>query len=390
MRIQILALGLFILVLTMLVGTPDFIRSSVTEATPLHTASDLNASVRHIRATHTYTEPSGQVVSQQGIEFWLDTSNGNARYEEKDASGQVELVEIQSGLVYSTYLPKQGIAETMIASDGNAGFLQNVEQAVLDNQDRMQLPPDQSGILTNDIVDGQTATVFSGGRWEGGTEIVDEVRAWVSTESGLTLKEVAYDRDQAGSLQEVERKTIAYHMDQQVSRSQLPANLFDTSVPAAQYPYRGTQRYQAATSATSFQEFQTYWLGPTYGAVPLFAITHDEEMDGTTRLSSVDVTYAHPFIDGMQSSVEQISITQESIVTAGERPQGGDPGGGQLSESVTVNGRQALLYDNGHGDVQVELNMEGTLVAVSASTRDQALRAAAHLRKLNDCPPPSP
>jgi hypothetical protein len=221
---------------------------------------------------------------------------------------------------------------------------------------------------------------------------ISAIDAYLDKTTGLPLKEVAYGTGSTGALQELEIHQVTYTGVERLTRSRAPAGLFSVASPTG---WSSTvSRYLTPATARGFGEFDLYWLGPGYGGLPLFGITHDEVLRTPTlsrpvggpvssplpmRHSSVAVLYAHPFVNGRQVP-GQISVVQGPPPTAEDlarRQQLPAPG---KWEPVSIGGR---LYTDPDGHAQVELTIGRTFVTVHGADRSQVLQAAQALRRLN-------
>lgn len=171
-----------------------------------------------------------------------------------------------------------------------------------------------------------------------------------------------------------------------MARVQRPADAFATATPANWA--RTVLRALTEASACTFQEFDLYWLGPSYGGLPLSGSSHDEavraagSLRGAGRASSIAVVYAPPVVGGPRAP-GQLSLIQRPPLTADETASRDRPGALGKGEPLTVAGQQATLYTTGGGTIQLELDMGRTFATIDGVDRGQVLQAAQALRRLN-------
>lgn len=333
----------------------------------------------YVQTDHVYETPQGAAKHRRATEFWLDTTTGDARFHEKDLAGTYEVIYVRSGRTYTRYFPLEKRALTQIAADDRAPFLTAVQDMMLGY--KAKLAQGEVRAAGRQAVDGKAAVKVER---RGLPAAVSAVDAYLDEASGLPLREVGYRLSSAGQIEQVETHQLTHKRDERLPRSQVPANHFAVATPAGWAST--TARYLTPATAASFRQYDLYWLGPSYGGLPLFGITHDEVVRPAgpppSRSSGVAVLYAHPFSDGRRQPGD-LSVVQgppPSAETPVGRPRPPRPGN---AEQVTVGGRQATLYSAGRGHVQVELTIGGTFITVHGAERGQVLQAAQSLRRLN-------
>ena len=142
--------------------------------------------------------------------------------------------------------------------------------------------------------------------------------------------------------------------------------------------------YRALTpnTARSFRAFDTYWLGPSFGGLPLFALSNDEAQRTTTHIDTVSVTYANPFVNGVRAS-GQITLIERTPLGPTDIPTPSAPTpASESKQPVQVAGRSATLFRNG-SVVRLELTIGGTFLTIHGTDVSQVLQAAGSLQKLN-------
>lgn len=334
--------------------------------------------VLHIKSTATHTKPDGTQGETRFSELWYDPTNGDARYSETNPAGDYDVVEVRNGNTYTLYLPDDSIAETHVALDGTQpAFLQNVGVELLGYKDGLEdgtmskageelMPDGQSTIIVQESIV---------------TDVnVDVIRVSVSTDTGLPLKSLAYGRDSLGGLVLVETKNFTFQVIEQVPHTQLPAALFDK--PQAQFS--ATTEYKNTAWGQSFTGYNLYWLDSSFGSMPLEAVLYDTRTGEPGPPNTVHINYTQRSSPAEDEVVQDLSIIQEPVESSGPQYSEAVDDGANEYETVTVNGRQARLYDDGDGMLQLEMVVNGTFIMISGSTaRAQILEAATSLRGLN-------
>lgn len=340
--------------------------------------------IQHIKATETmvYYKDGSTTSSTEtrAVEFWYDPNTQRAQYEELDANGNVERIDVRNGLTDVTYNPQNDTTNIEVATSSDVSFLDEVRQEMLHYQDTIQSQPALTTMETT-TYNNENTYVLQGPTSPSSTSDGTTMQAYISQQTGLPLKEVLYQPNDTGGQTAVETAQYQYSTNAFIDPSQVPSDVFSTSFPSTGFTEK--QTYMVSATASSFSGFTLYWLGPAYGDIPLFAIDQQQEASGADNHNSVDVTYAYPFVNGTQKSTTQVSITQSPPLPAGTMIDSNSDEGTDQGESVMVNGHQATLYDDPGDQVALTFTIGGTFITINGDSRDQVLDAASRLRKLS-------
>lgn len=338
---------------------------------------------RHIKATETVTDDQSGDVTTKYIEFWYDPDTQRARYEESNANGNTAEIEVRNGLTYSTYWPQDDESYVMTAADSSAPFLDEVKGELLKYQSKIQAEP--RSVIGTQTYNDETVYVTRTGMNDEASSSQSlngyTTEAYVSQDSGLPLKETLYQQSDIGGQTELGTIQYSYSLKAYIDPSQVPASVFTTDIPNTGYSER--QTYLSPASASSFSPFTPYWLGSSYGSIPIFGIDYDQETDGTEQDNTLAVTYAFPYEDGVQKSQQQITLTESLPLSSEAMASDNSEPDTEIGEPVVVNGHQATLYDHQTDDVTLELTIGGTYITISGYSRDQVLDAASKLHELS-------
>lgn len=370
-----ISLSWFVLVLgvLMLLGnrTPTMTASQATGPTPLVEGD----AVFHVKAKHVWTTPEGEQKEAREAEFWFDPVTQDARYDERSLTRRYHTVLRRKGLTFSIQFPLEGQVSTETFTDANAPMLQRAQENVLYYKAalaRGELRPISTQVLDYEPADVvQRKVAFEG---------VDVLKAWINKGSGLAIKEIAYRQGQFGGLEEVEKHDITYTLIERVDRGEMPTDLF--SVPAAER--RSSQESLTLPLARQYKEFDIYWVGPNFDAMPLSDINITASVNGDQpgRVSTLHVIYAEPILGEQSNTPKSLQIHQSSAASMGGSTIhcGNDL---DAATGETVGGRRATLCNRGSEGIQLNWIVGGTFVTISGQDRQQVLKAAESLQKLN-------
>lgn len=384
-RLRLGAVGMFIWAVVSLVAAGSIgASSSRAEAESGFSGGspgDLDVpGVLHLQAQHVWYGPAGQDESRRQTEVWLDPQTDSARLEERDASGKPDVTTVREGLRLATFLVDGKSAILHVAADGSAPYLNAVHDQVLAyktalDAGRVQVLGEESfaGVVTTKIRTPAVLDSDSG---------LTRYEVNLDKESGLPLRQSAFQVDPANpsGVQLMGTELIQYRLFEHLDQALLPTDTFSTAIPAG---WNFTS-YTALTAGTAngFHAFDMYWLGSSFGGLPLFGMSHDEAQRGTTHINSVDVTYANPFVNGVRAP-GQVSLIERPPGGPRDMPTPGMPApAGTAPRSVTVAGRAGTLFEGG-GPVRLEMTIGGTFITIFGSDRPQVLQAAGSLQKLN-------
>ncbi len=384
-RLRLGALGMFIWAVVSLVAAGSIgASSSGAEAEAGFSGGspgDLDVpGVLHLQAQHVWYGPAGQEVSRRQSELWLDPHTNSARLEHRGASGKPDVTTVREGLRLATFMVDGKSAIVQVAADGSALYLNAVRDQVfafkaLLDAGRAQVLGEESfaGVVTTKIRTPAVLDSDSG---------LTRYEVNLDKQSGLLLRQSAFQVDPANpsGVQLMGTELIQYSQVEHIDQALLPTDTFSTAIPAG-WNYSS---YTALTpgTANALHAFDMYWLGSSFGGLPLFGMSHDEAQRGTTHINSVNVTYANPFVNGVRAP-GQVSLIERPPLGPGEMPTPGMPvPAGTAPRSVTVAGRAATLFQGG-GPVRLEMTIGGTFITIHGTDESQVLQAAGSLQKLN-------
>jgi hypothetical protein len=210
---------------------------------------------------------------------------------------------------------------------------------------------------------------------------------------GLLLQEQAFQRNDAGTMQEVGSTTVRYPTIDRISRSSVPAGTFSNAVESG-WVHRKTRPLSEA-EARSFSDLPLYWVGTDFSGMGLASISHEELSGPPGRLNTVTISYAQP-PDPNQAPDPNQPPKALTIFQAPPAPQGqpggpppggqGQPGGQQPAqprrENVTVGSRQGTLITVDQGPTILEITMGNTFIAITGPDRATVTQAAGALTRL--------
>jgi len=338
---------------------------------------DLNVpGVLHLQAQHVWYGPAGEEQRRSQSEFWFDPQTESARLEEADASGKLNVKMVRQGLTVGNFLASEQSTIVQVAADKDARYLNSVHDQVLGfrtlrDAGQVQVVAEESfaGVMTTRV-----RTVFD-------TE-ANRVDVDLEKESGLPVRQRVFQVDPtaASGPQLVGTELIKYTLVEHVAQSVLDADTFSTIVPAG-WNYT---RYTALTPgmANAFQAFDIYWLGPSFGGLQLFAMSHDEAQRGATSINSVSLTYTNAFVDGVQPP-GQVSVLERPPGSVNMATTSTPSSGGATPRSLIVAGRDAKLFESTGGPARLEMTVGGTFITIQGPDASQLLQAAGSLQKLN-------
>lgn len=344
-----------------------------------------NDRVLHIKAEHRTEDGSGKGVTVRQTQFYYDPLTQDVRYHKVGIGGADELVSTRRGLKVTTYYPADGHYEAITAADSSAPFLNATRDEVLGYKVRAE-----NGLLKvvgEENVKGKPAVIARDTILpeDGGAEQTEILDTAVDKASGLPVQQKVYKRTVLGRLDRIVTKEIDYSTVEELDRSAVATNLFELPAPRQDSTFH-RQHYFTPQSAVGIKDFELYWVGPTFGDIPLFGITRDEARtaDGPVPLS-VAITYAHPFVNGVQLAAGQLNIVQTLVPTPEVRRQR-DAAAEQSNSSierVTIGGNSGVFYGLNTTTPRLELEVKRTLVTLSGGDRAMIVQAAESLIRLN-------
>lgn len=389
MRLQLVSVSIFasiLLALSLLTGTAPA-STALPNKVGVEPILVSGTEILHLKTDEYSTDPAGTVTSRWKSEFWYDPSNGDARYEQKEADGSLSLREARHGLSDSVFYPRENHVETQtvvvdptVPDPDLPGFLNNVRNQVLGYKSVVL-----DGLSPQPVRDGEDVVVDALGQPHEsivverpylGDDESDIIKAWLDAKDLLPLKEITYRHGELGGLVEVSRHLITYTLIERFPRSRLPTNFFVLEGPSVETTTN--QVYFSPTTAKEFREFPVYWVGPSAGVLPLTGIYQDEVIETSSRLSSFTVFYGgKPDISGSLTIRQRGSSPRPEERNNRYQPGRSDPG-----TPISVGGRSAALYDYGDS-ILLELTIDGTFITIEGDDRQQVLLVAETLQRLN-------
>ena len=361
---RLISLGLFTLTLALvLAGGYDF--SPRIGGITVTTAPVDGADVYHLKSKRVSKAPGGFTLSTSESEYWLDPATQDTRHEVKNSDDTSRVVYLRKGRTLIVYFPKNNQVFRQTYTDENNPALQYVQRQVLHYQD--VVARGRVKRVGTDVVEGRRAAILESTVQSEGVELVEQ--ATVDEQTGLPLEITTY---REGGTEEVSTESISYQLTERVPRSQVPAAVFADPVAHDD----STRTYLTQNNARRFGEFGVYWPGPTWGDTPLDAIMVETTLNGDLpgRATTIELFYADPSdADG------DLQISERPVSQA---PPG--CGGGAPARKEMAGRRQVTLCDQSNDNLMnAHLVIDGTYIIVSGDTRDEVLRAAESLEKLN-------
>jgi len=180
-------------------------------------AGPANATILHVRATHTVTGAKGTPTTL--LEAWLDRATNEGKIVETTTAGTVKRIESFSGGTYTLYLGDARHAVIRRGLRPNGPYTEQIRDELL----RYQVSLDRG--VGQAIGSGQT-----GGRASNRVRLEIEgvaVLADIDPNTGLTLRE---EMSQPGGAREIRDTT--YSVVESVARTDLTVNSFQPELPA--------------------------------------------------------------------------------------------------------------------------------------------------------------
>jgi outer membrane lipoprotein-sorting protein len=317
--------------------------------------------VLHVRAS--MDEFDGQGVRQSTTlhELWFDPVTMDTKYVTSDVNGAHKVTQLRHGRTVIIYDHNNNYSTVNEAATDDSPML-GVASRFLWYKEALQ--SGQLQHLGDGEVRGSQATKVKGQ----GRDMA--VVSWLDKQTLLPLEEV-FSTGKAP----LETARWTYSLVEHRSRDQTPPDAFSLSVPSDANSV--FSQYMSVSQAAAFTESDTYYLGDSYDGLPLFAITYrrltgPEYLIGGKPQTSVDITY---FRDGIKIALVQQPAAQH-------RQRESAPGVPWIGEKVQVDGHDATLYAQPN-EVDLDIRLGNTIVTIFGRDRQQVLKAAAALRKLN-------
>jgi len=372
------ALGVLSCGIGVVMGAGTIAASTVQEAAFIGTVAGGGeaSGVLHAQAEHFLLGPSGEQKLSSRTEFWFDPQTESTRLDRKDASGAIQVRLVREGLSVTHFFDSQRYAVLQTSTDGSAPFLNAGRDQVFGF--KATLAAGQAQAMADETLAGVTTTKLRmAAALDDG---VDRLEVNLDKQFGLPVREVRLRTRSQGDPQVAETELIKYSRVEHVAQSLLPANTFSTAIPNG-WTF---STYGALTPDTArvFRGFDIYWLGPSFGGLQLLGMSNDEAQRTTTHISSVTVTYGHPFANGVRAP-GQITLVQRPPLGVTDKPAPAAPQpAGASPEVITVGGRPATLFRT-EGVARVELTLAQTFVTIHGTDIAQLLEAARDLQRLN-------
>jgi len=330
--------------------------------------------VLHLQATHVWYGPTGQEQRRAQSEFWLDPTNASARWDQRDASGKPNVSLVRNGLTVAHFLVPDKAVVLQVASDSSPKYLNAVHDQVLGFKTLKDAG--QMQVLGEEPFAGVTTTKV---RTTAALTTADSLEVNLEKQSGLPVRQIAFKTDSSGVSHTTETELIKYGVVEHIAHALLASNTFATAVPVGW----NLSIYRALTpnTASAFRAFSVYWLGTSFGTLPLFSMSNDEAQRTTTHINTVAVTYAQPFGQGVRPPGELTLIERPPLGPADIPTPGVPVVADTPPQRVTVAGQSAMLFND--KVVRLEITIGGTFITIHGTDAAQVLQAASSLKKLN-------
>jgi hypothetical protein len=318
--------------------------------------------VEVLHAVGSMQSTEGSRVSTSRHELWFDPVTLDTRYTTAAADGTNAVTQFRQDRTAHIYNHDRNQVITNTATIRQSAMV-DVAARLLGYRSALQRQ--QIQIIRRGEFEGRPAVLVQGQAFG------LSVRGWLERTSLVPLEETFFERS-GGVLERVE---WSYAVLEELPREQVPPDAFSVSIPSNAAAVRS--RYMTSSEATTFRDFDIYYLGETYGDLPLFAITH-RAISGVGPLAPGQ-TSANVAITYLRGDTK-LSLDQRPASTYLQRESA--PGIPALGEAVSVNGNRATIYSYA-GGTDLEIRIGSTVVVIFGRDSQQVLQAATALRKLN-------
>ena len=318
--------------------------------------------VEVLHAVGSMQSTEGNRVSTSRHQLWFDPVTLDTRYTTAAADGTNAVTQLRQDRTVHIYNHDRNQVVTNTATSRESAMV-DVAARLLGYRSALQRQIIQ--VLRQGEVQGRPALLVQGQAFG------LSVRGWLDRRSLVPLEETFFERS-GGVLARVE---WSYAVLEELPREQVPADAFSVSIPSNAAAVRS--RYMTSSEATTFRDFDIYYLGDTYGELPLFAITH-RVISGVGPLAPGQ-TSANVAITYLKGDTK-LSLDQRPASTYIQRESA--PGIPAPGESVSLNGNPATIYSYA-GGTDLEIRIGSTVVVIFGRDSQQVLQAATALRKLN-------
>jgi len=328
---------------------------------------DSQDSVLHVKATMEF--PDGA----WSMEIWIDEKTGDARMVDTPDDEKDQEITVRRGNTYSSYSVDSGYTRTRIALDETEQELRGIHDRLWAYRDALARGAFEN-LGEEEIAGRKTIKI----QVDGMTGVFSRVVTFLDSETQLPVRQVFYDRDESGRLQEIGIIETTYDVIEYIPRASLVNDFFELPAPPADAGF-GTYVEMTVKDAGRFVDFDLYYLGSEFDGIPLWTID-----ESRTKSSLPDGPATH--------TVQMIYMDEEigpsRMVGVGHRLVGSIEQWDDLSlphrqgtEVDIGGGRKATLYQA--GSTQLELTLGNVVISIGGADEDQVVRAAQALQKLN-------
>jgi len=150
-----------------------------------------------------------------------------------------------------------------------------------------------------------------------------KVSAWLGEETLLPLEEITFAIVD-GTPHELGTREYVYETVEYLDRTQLPSDFFVLSAPPAVARFH-QESYMSLAQAEAFDGFSTYWLGESFGGLPLRSLIFTTSEGGFLELPLEEVfrvAYGKSFAEERAEPVGDVYVLQrpvsQAVTPAGE------------------------------------------------------------------------
>ena len=318
-------------------------------------------SVLHVKASVAF--PDGA----ESMEIWIDEQTGDARMVYAQDDGKDQEITVRRGNTYSRHSVDSDYTYTRIALDEREPELRGIHDRLWGYRDALA-----QGAFENlgeeEIAGRKTIKIQAGGM----------VVAFLDSETQLPVRQVVYERDESGRLQEIGIRETTYDVIEYIPRASLVSDFFELPAPPADAGF-ATYVEMTVKGAGRFVDFDLYYLGSEFDGIPLWRI-----QERRSKSSLPDGPASHMvhvmYMDEERRPGRRIDVGHRLVGSIEQWDDLSLPHR-QGTEVDIGGGRKATLYQA--GSTQLELTLGNVVISIGGADEDQVVRASQALQKLN-------